>query len=96
MNMDEKQFKQLITHLTSIDSKLSILIALQKSVSKIPDLGAEENTVFKLCNGKNSVSDIMRITKKTRSTVESTLSHLRKKGLIKTATMNNKISYVKT
>ena len=93
--MEEKQFKQLMNILKNIDLKLSVLISLEKSSSKPPTLGKEEKEILKLCNGKNSVVDIMKATKKARANVESRLSRLRKKGMIKSTTLNKKIVYVK-
>jgi len=93
--MKDTQFKLLMNILKEINQKLSVLITLQKSSAKPPKLGTEENIVLKLCNGKNSVNDIMTATKKTRNNVKKTLSNLRKKGLIRTTTINKKTVYVK-
>jgi len=93
--MEEKQFKQLIGTLKDIDSKISILISLQKSSTKPPKLGKETSAVFKLCNGKNSVDDMIKTTKKKKNTIEVALNHLRKKGLIRTTKINKKTVYVK-
>lgn len=93
--MKEVEIKQLLGILKNIDQKLAILISLQKASSKPPKLGDEEKTILKLCNGKNTIKEIMEITAKEKNNVESTLSHLRKKGIIKSATLNKKIVYVK-
>ncbi len=93
--MEEKQFKQFIGLLRDIDSKISILISLQKSSMKPPKLGKETNAVFKLCNGKNSVDDMVKILKKRKNAIEVSLNYLRKKGLIRTTKINKKTVYVK-
>ncbi|MCV0400165.1 MAG: hypothetical protein K5785_09270 [Nitrosarchaeum sp.] len=93
--MNDKKIDQMLKTLKDIDGKLSILISLQKTLSKPPKLGSEEKAILKLCNGKNSITEIMEITSKKRNNVESTLSHLRKKGIIKSAIMNRRTVYVK-
>jgi len=93
--MQNEQDKQILKVLKDIDSKLSILISLQKTIAKPANLGKAEKEILKLCNGKNTMKDIMEITSKKKNNVESTLSHLRKKGIIKSATMNKKTVYVK-
>ena len=93
--MDEKQFKQLISVLKDIDSKISILISLQKSSIKPPKLGKETNAVFKLCNGKNSVDDMVKNLEKRKNAIEVLLNYLRKKGLIRTTKIKKKTVYVK-
>ena len=93
--MEEKQFKQILGTLKDIDGKLSILISLQKLSVKPPKLGKEENTILKLCNGKNSVKDMVKTTKKTRHNIEVILGRLRKKGIIKSTIINKKTAYVK-
>ena len=93
--MEEKQFRQVLGTLKNIDSKLSILISLQKSSAKPPQLGKEEKIILKLCNGKNSTDEIAKISKKQKNNVKVTLSHLKKKGLIRSSKFNKKIVYVK-
>lgn len=93
--MDDNQYKPLLKILKGIDQKLSILISLQKTSSKPTKLGSEANTILKLCNGKSSIDDIMKTTNKTKGNVKTTLSFLRKKGLIKTIKINKKTVYVK-
>ena len=93
--MNESQFQKCVSILKGIDDKLSILISLQKSLITPPSLGNEEKTVLKLCNGKNSVEDMMKIANKKRNNIEVTLSHLKKKGIIKSTKINDKHVYVK-
>ena len=93
--MDEKQFNQLLGVLKNISQNLSVLVSLQKSSTKPAKLGAEEKIILKLCNGKNSINDMTKIANKTTNNVKVTLTHLRKKGLIKTVKINKKTGYVK-
>jgi len=93
--LDDKQFKQLIVALKDINGKLSILISLHKSSTKPPKLGEEEKIILKLCNGKNSNEDMAKATNKTKNNIKVTLTHLRKKGLIRTSKINKKTVYVK-
>lgn len=93
--MKEDQFKQILKVLNDISSKTSILISLQKLSVKIPSLGKEEKIILNLCNGKNTVEGMMKITNKTRTNIEVTLIHLKKKGLIRSTKLNKKTVYVK-
>lgn len=93
--MEEKQFKALTKVLNSIDSKLSILINLQKSTIKTPDLGKEEKIILKLCNGKNTIENMVKVCNKTKNNIKVTMNHLKKKGMVKSAKINKKIVYVK-
>ena len=93
--MENDLNKQMLNSLKSIDAKLSILISLQKSSGKPVTLGNEEKVILKLCNNKNSVEDMTKITNKTRKNIEVTLSHLKKKGLIRSTKTNKKMVYVK-
>ena len=93
--MNEIQFKQMLKVLKDIDSKLSILISLQKTTVKPPKLGTEEKEIMKLCNGKNTVKDMLKITGKTRNNVEVIISRIKKKGMIRSTTINKKTVYVK-
>ncbi len=54
--MDKEQFKDLTIILKSLDKKLDILIALQKSSSPPPKLSPFEKDVLKLCNSKNTIN----------------------------------------
>jgi len=93
--LEDKQFKQLIKTLRGIDGKLSVLISFQKSSRKPPALSKEQKAILKLCNGKNSVKDMAKITNKTPHSIEIILSRIRKKGIIKSTTINKKTVYVK-
>lgn len=93
--LEDKQFKQLLGSIKDIEGKLSILISLQKSSTKPPKLGTEEKSVLKLCNGKNSIDEISKTVNKKKNNVKVTLTHLKKKGLIRSSKFNKKIVYVK-
>jgi len=93
--MEGLQFKQLLKILKDINQNLSILVSLQKYTSKPPKLGSEENTVLKLCNGKNNATEMAKITDKSKHNIEVVLGGLRKKGLIKSTKINRKTVYVK-
>jgi len=93
--MEDKQFKQLLEIIKNIDGKLSILISLQKSSVKPAKLGTEEKAILKLCNGKNTIEDMAKICKKTKNNIKVTMSHLKKKGMIRSTKNNKKLVYVK-
>lgn len=93
--MDEKQFSQLIKGLKNIEDKLTILVNVQKASVKQPELTNEEKIILKMCNGKNTVPDMVKSTNKTRNSIDITLSRLRKKGIIKSTSINKKTVYVR-
>lgn len=93
--MNDPQFKNLINTIKRLENKLDILISLQKSSIKRPEVSGEEKNILKLCNGKNTIQDIINKTDKTINNVKVTLTHLKKKGLIKSAKIKNRLVYVK-
>jgi len=93
--MEDKQFKALTKILKDIDGKLTILVNLQKLSVKTPDLSKEQKEILKLCNGKNGVKDIAKISNKTNHSIEIILGRIRKKGIIKSIKINKKTVYVK-
>lgn len=93
--MNEKQFKELIQVIRSLENKLDTLVTVTKrSVPKLTVSGEEKN-ILKLCNKQNSIDDMISKTGKTRNNIKVTLTHLRKKGLIKSVKMKGKLVYVK-
>lgn len=74
--------KKIMRSLKTIEKKLDILIALQKRIARITNIGEEEKKILKLCNKKNTIDDIIEKTGKKRNNVKSVLFHLRNKGLI--------------
>lgn len=93
--MNDSQFKVFMNGIKRLENKLDILISLQKSSVKRPEVSGEEKTVLKLCNGKYTIKEISDETDKTTNNVKVTLAHLKKKGLIKSTKINDKIVYVK-
>ncbi len=93
--MNETQFKTLIGNINKLENKLDVLISIQKSSTKRPQVLGEEKNVLKLCNGKNTIQDISEKTNKTINNVKVTLTHLKKKGLIKSTKINRRLVYVK-
>jgi len=93
--MQEKQFKDLMAVLKSLDKKLDIIIALEKLSAPAPKLYPFEKQILKLCNSKNTIKDIVEKTKKTKNHIEVTLSELRNKGLIRSVTVKGKLVYAK-
>lgn len=88
-----EQFKLLIRSLRNIESKLDVLITLQKSVTPKPYLGVEEKKILKLCDKKHTIDDIMKVTGKKKNNINVVLSHLRKKSQIRSVRSKGKIVY---
>ena len=51
--------------------------------------------VLKLCDYEHTVTDMVKVTKKSRAQVDNALSKLRKEGYIKTLTKNGLNVYVR-
>jgi len=93
IKINKKQFDRLLKSLKSIESKLETLIILQKAVTPKPKLGDEQKKILQLCDKKHTIEDIAKETGKTTNNVKSTLSKLRKKGLIKSVKLKDKVVY---
>lgn len=93
--MNDSQFEDFINGIKRLEQKLDIMISLQKSSIKRPKVSGEEKTILKLCNGKHMIQDMVRTTNKTTNNVKVTLTHLKKKGLIKSVKIKNKLVYVR-
>lgn len=93
--MDDLQYKQLIASMKRLEDKFDILISLQKSSVKRPEVSGEERIILTLCNGKYTIQEMASETNKTTNNVKVTLTHLKKKGLIKSTKINSKLVYVK-
>jgi uncharacterized protein YdcH (DUF465 family) len=91
--MSSKQFRELIDLLKSIDDKLDTLVNFQRTLMPKPKLGKEEKKILKLCDRKNTIDDMMTKTAKSRNDVKVTLTRLRKKGLIRSTKVKNKLVY---
>jgi len=93
IKISKKQFDRLLKSLESIESKLETLIILQKAVMPKPKLGAEQKKILELCDKKHTIEDIVKETGKTKGNVKSVLSKLRKKGLIRSVKLKDKVVY---
>ena len=91
--MDEKQFKQLLTVLKNIDGKISVLISQKKYDGEEITIPKSEEAVMKHCTGSNSIEDIMKKTNENRNTITMRIKRLKKKGLIISKKVGNKIVY---
>ena len=93
--MNEKQFKELMNSLKSIEAKLNILVNLLKVSMPKPKITSEERKILRLCDKKHTIDDMMKETGKTRTNVRFILSQLRKKGLIISVRLKDKLVYGK-
>lgn len=91
--LNEKQFNKVIKTLKGIDSKLDILIRLQRAGLPKTKIGEEEKKVLKLCDGKHTIEDIMNETGKKQGNIYVVLSNLRKKVLIRSIRKEGKTVY---
>ena len=81
---------EIVKLLRSIDSKFDTLITLTRLSAPKQHITTREKKILELYNRKNTVSEIMKKTNKTRISVEVALSSLRSKGIIKSATLTEK------
>jgi len=79
--------------LKSIESKLDVLVRLQRESMPKPKITTEEKKVLKLCDRKHTMSDIAKKTGKTETNVGYLLSQLRKKGAIRSVKLKGKLVY---
>lgn len=91
----EKPFEEMLKSLKRIEEKLEILINLQKIALPKPKVTIEEKKVLKLCDKKHTAEEIAKETGKTENNVNVMLSHLRDKGLIKSAEVRGRTVYEK-
>jgi len=89
----KEQFNKLMKSLKSLESKLDVLITLQKTIAPKPRVGKEENKILKMCDRKHTVDDIVKETGKKEGNVMVVLSNLRKKGLITSVKLKGKTIY---
>lgn len=80
----------MIKFLRSIDNKLDTLVDLTRLIAPKQKPTDEEKKILELCNKKNTASDMVQITKKTRNAVDIILTNLRDKVLIKSITLKEK------
>ena len=91
--MTKEQFNKLMKSLKSIESKLDVLVRLQRASMPKPKIGEEEKKILKLCDKKHSIDDIVKETKKTRNSVKVTLTRLKKKALVRSVKVKDKLVY---
>lgn len=91
--MSKDQFKKLMKSLKSINTKLDILIGLQRASMPKPKVTTEEKKILKLCDKKHTIEDMMQATGKTKTNVNFLLSQLRRKGLIRSVKSKDKLVY---
>jgi len=58
-----------------------------------PKITTEEKRILKLCDKKHTIDDMVQATGKTRTNVGFILTQLRKKGLIKSVKLKDKLVY---
>jgi hypothetical protein len=93
--MSSKQFREMITLLGSIDEKLDTLVNFQRTVMPKPKLGKEEKKILRLCDRKNTIADMATKTGKTENNMKVKLTQLRRKGLIRSVKIKNRLVYEK-
>jgi len=91
--VSNEQFEEMLKSVRSIESKLDIMVSLQRASAPMPKIGKEEKRILKLCDKKHTIADMIQETQKKEGTINSTLNHLKAKGLIQTAKIDNKTVY---
>lgn len=91
--MTKEQFNKLMKSLKSIESKLDVLVRLQRASMPKPSVGKEEKKILKLCDKKHTIDDMAKETGKKPHNVTVILSNLRKKGLIGSVKVKDKPVY---
>jgi DNA-binding CsgD family transcriptional regulator len=93
--MSNKQFREMTTLLKSIDEKLDTLVNFQRTLMPKPKLTKEEKKILKLCDRKNTISEIATKTGKTSNNVNFLLTQLRRKGIIRSVKIKDRTVYEK-
>ena len=91
--MSKDQFRKLMKSLKSIETKLDILVRLQRASMPKPRITPEEKKILRLCDKKHTIKDMMKETGKTETNVNKLLSLLRKKGCIRSVRLKDKVVY---
>ena len=89
----KEQTDKLLRSLKRIESKLDVLVRLQKANMPKQKPTPAEKEILKFCDMKHTQQDIVKETGKTEGNVSFLLTQLRKKVLIKSVKMNKKIVY---
>jgi predicted DNA-binding protein (UPF0251 family) len=80
--------------LNRLDTLISLLIpGIDEKNYEIKGLGLE---ILRLCDYEHTVSDMTKKLKKSRNQIDSNLSKLRSKGMIKSVIKNNETVYIRT
>jgi len=93
--MSTRQFREMISLLKSIEEKLDTLVNFQRTLMPKPKVGKEEKKVLKLCDRKNTIAEMATKTGKTSNNVNFILTHLRRKGIIRSVKIKNRTVYEK-
>lgn len=93
--IDNDKFRQLMRSLNNIETKLDILINLQRTSMPKPKVPKEEAKILELCDKKHTIADMVARTGKKNSYVRKILTQLRKKGLIVSIKSDGKTVYGK-
>jgi hypothetical protein len=85
---EQNEFNELKAIREAIDDlKGLFILANQEKLEEVKDkllkVGSAEEQVYQLCDGNNTVQDIITLTKKSAGNIRATLSTLRRKGLIR-------------
>jgi len=91
--ISDKQFEKLLKALENIDSRLEILISIQKATMPKSDISKIEKAVLRFCDKKYTVKDIAKEIGKNQNNIRAILSNLRDKGLIRTVKTTDKIVF---
>jgi DNA-binding MarR family transcriptional regulator len=94
--MDEKQFAELMDSLKGLESKLNVLINLQRAGLPKSKVSREERKILRLCDRKHTIDDIGKETGKTSGNVRKILTQLRKKGFIVSVRSEGKVVFRRT
>lgn len=88
-----KDFRELLKTVKNIESKLDVIVSLQKASIDMPNVGTEEEKILKLCDKKHTIADMMQVTSKKEGTINATLNHLKGKAMIRTVIVDSKTVY---
>ena len=95
--ISKKRFEELLKSIKNIESKLEVLVTIQKTIQKAsipkPKIGKEQKKILKLCDKKHSMDDMVLKTNKKKGTIKATLNNLRNKGMIQSIKIDNKVVY---
>lgn len=90
--MSEEKLNEIKTLLEDIKGIMFLTNQeeIQSAIRKLLKTGSVEETVYKLCDGENTTTDIMVSIQKDQKYTNAVLSNLRQKGLIRTVEKDSK------